>query len=334
MHLLASQFKRPVVFFSNGFGDAVLNLPALRALSDIFHNRLSLVHSGGPHTFLFDGLALRERIVIPMWRANGTRQFDPNSVASKIGACDLFIALVPWISYQLKELVEQLSVMSIGYYSTYSMRLPLDFTKHTADLAFDMARVFSDADLDSLSYLPQFPPSAVKFVDGVKSSLPSQTRLLSVHTDTVPNKMWPIDRYNTCLREFLHLHRDCVVTLVGLGSQRLDLGPYDYRLLECRGLSMATSFALVAHSDFFFGIDSCMLHMADLARVPSVALFGPTKAAEFGFRFSPGIALQGQATTEEISPDRALSALLTLSVRSSYETRQRSDEMERHQDGR
>jgi ADP-heptose:LPS heptosyltransferase len=131
--------------------------------------------------------------------------------------------------------------------------------------------------------------------------------------DTIPEKMWPTHHFSTCLREFLRLRSDFIVMLVGLGNRQLGLGRYNYRLIECRGLSMATTFALVARSDLFFGIDSCMLHMADLARVPGVAIFGPTSAVEFGFRLSRSIALQGRTSTDEIYPENALSALLRLS---------------------
>src|SRR4051812_22793184 len=109
MQLPASSFRRPVAFFSNGFGDALLTLPALRALSSAFCNRLRLVHSGGPHTFLFDELPLEGRIVVPMWRVDGKRHFDPGYILSRIGDCDLFISLVPWISHQLRGLVDKLS---------------------------------------------------------------------------------------------------------------------------------------------------------------------------------------------------------------------------------
>ena len=70
--------------------------------------------------------------------------------------------------------------------------------------------------------------------------------------------------------------------------------------------------ALVTEADFFLGIDSCMLHAADFAGVPSVGLFGPTSAAEFGFLVGPHIAIQAQQTMAEIEVPDVSDALESL----------------------
>ena len=69
------------------------------------------------------------------------------------------------------------------------------------------------------------------------------------------------------------------------------------------------SCCLVAESDFFIGIDSCMLHVADMARVPGVGLFGPTSAKEFGFYIGPNITIQADGSMEKIEVDMVTNAL-------------------------
>jgi ADP-heptose:LPS heptosyltransferase len=80
-------------------------------------------------------------------------------------------------------------------------------------------------------------------------------------------------------------------------------------VIPCYGLSLASSCCLVAESDFFIGIDSCMLHVADLARVPGVGLFGPTNVKEFGFYIGPHIMIQGAGTMEKIEAGMVTEAL-------------------------
>jgi ADP-heptose:LPS heptosyltransferase len=65
---------------------------------------------------------------------------------------------------------------------------------------------------------------------------------------------------------------------------------------------------LVGTADLFVGIDSSMLHAADLARVPGVGLFGPTRAAEWGFRFAPHRHVD-RTTMADITVDAVLDAL-------------------------
>jgi ADP-heptose:LPS heptosyltransferase len=54
--------------------------------------------------------------------------------------------------------------------------------------------------------------------------------------------------------------------------------------------------------DQFIGIDSCMLHAADMCRVPSVALFSQMYSPfEFGLRFADGETLQGASPPADIT---------------------------------
>src|SRR6185503_17744608 len=51
----ALKAEAPVIFFINGIGDNILNLPALRALGALFAGRSSLICSGSA-LFMFDDL--------------------------------------------------------------------------------------------------------------------------------------------------------------------------------------------------------------------------------------------------------------------------------------
>ena len=71
--------------------------------------------------------------------------------------------------------------------------------------------------------------------------------------------------------------------------------------------------SLVAQANFFLGVDSCMLHVADFCRVPSIGIFGPTQADEFGFRLGPNITIQADGGMRSIEVEmvrRAIESML------------------------
>jgi hypothetical protein len=82
-------------------------------------------------------------------------------------------------------------------------------------------------------------------------------------------------------------HRDFVARIVGMGREDLNVRRDRDRVIPYRGLPLDPTMNLIASADLFLGIVSCVLHAADLARVPGVGLFGPTRAAIRGFRFAP-----------------------------------------------
>jgi ADP-heptose:LPS heptosyltransferase len=65
----------------------------------------------------------------------------------------------------------------------------------------------------------------------------------------------------------------------------------------------------VRSADAFLGVDSCMLHAADLFRVPSVGLFGPTRPSEFGLRFARHRIADGRGSMAALTPDVAAASL-------------------------
>jgi ADP-heptose:LPS heptosyltransferase len=86
--------------------------------------------------------------------------------------------------------------------------------------------------------------------------------------------------------------------------------------VPCDGIALDTAMCLVSQASLFVGVDSCMLHAADLFRVPSVGLFGPTNAIEFGCRFAPHCHVSGDGTMAGVSMDGVHQGLHSLSATS------------------
>lgn len=67
------------------------------------------------------------------------------------------------------------------------------------------------------------------------------------------------------------------------------------RLVRVERLRLGVALALVSLSDLFLGVDSCMLHMADLCRVPGVGLFGPD-SSEGARKCRGGLSFRGASS--------------------------------------
>jgi hypothetical protein len=305
--------EHPLAFFCNGYGDNFLNLPALRALSRLFEGRLTLVCRKGPDLFCFDDLAVNRKIAIDA-RFNGEDyEFDAVAAAAEVGQCDLFLSLVPWSSSSLSKLLEAWGdIASIGFFESYTSHLRLDYDKPSADLAFDIVRTLNpDCHLHDFLEPLRYPTERRQDVHDIFSMLEPGTRILSVHMDTRANKNWDENRWIESLDAFLDKHTDFIALLVGRPKRPVDTAQWRNasRVIPCYGLSLPSSCCLVAESDFFIGIDSCMLHVADIARVPGVGLFGPTNAKEFGFYIGPHIMIQADGSMDKIAVDIVAEAL-------------------------
>jgi ADP-heptose:LPS heptosyltransferase len=300
--------RHPAVFFINGIGDHLLALPALRALAALFPHSLTLICRPTQYRLLFADLSIRA--LVP-----ATTDFDPSEVAASVGSCDLFISPQPWHSESMTALVNLLRPSrSIGFFPEYQVCVA-PTRRHAVDVMFSVATHLEPRlRIDDYAARPALPPTAEESASRILTTLPRASRLLVVHTDTRREKMWRANRFIAVFDAFLEQHSEFLVFIVGANRQRLDQGRQTSRIIPCYGLPLATSLALVGRADLFLGVDSCMLHAADLFRVPSVGLFGPTDEREFGFRFARHVHVCGNGSMRNIGVEQVLEALNVLTA--------------------
>jgi ADP-heptose:LPS heptosyltransferase len=294
-----SEPRAPVAFFSNGIGDRSLSLPTLRALVRLFGTRLTLLCDEASAPFFRSQLRL-SRIVEVAAPPSNRRLFDARLAAQAIGDCDLLVSLAPWSSDSLAQLVAETEPdLSIGFAPFFDVCLPRDYSKHSADLAFDAPR-FLDRSLEIEDFAQplRFDRAVRRWAQRLLAPLPAGVLVLCVHADTAPEKMWPSERLVEAVATFLAQDDDFFAIVVGMNGEALDGSGSHPRVASCCGLPLDLSMQLVAVSDLFLGVDSCMLHAADLARVPGVGLFGPTDSREFGFRFGAHRHVQAPSMDE------------------------------------
>jgi ADP-heptose:LPS heptosyltransferase len=315
------QAERPVVCFVTNVGDAVLTLPTLRALGEMFSAPITLIcpkvafdlcfREVSPRLVDVTGLPLTGPPPLP---GLPERPLDYEALVSEIGAVDVFIDTLPWSSLSsvvIHPLLQRLApTTSIGFSAgVYDVVVPKDAC-HSADLTFKLAQLFDPSlRIESYAQPVPIPPAVREQARSIRAAVPPGAKVLVVHADTNwAEKRWPVTRFIGLLDRFLSRHRDFVAWVVGMGYEELNVGRAGDRVFAHLGLPLDLTMGLVATADLFVGIDSSMLHAADLARVPGVGLFGPTQAATWGFRFAPHRHVDA-STMADITVEAALNAM-------------------------
>lgn len=303
--------RLPTVFFANGIGDAILALPALRALAQHFQGRWQLVVPEPMGRLLFNELPATPLLEIPVKGIE--KRFDPDAAATRLAPCSDFAALVPWINDDLRRLPQLLDAQgAIGFFPDYQTHLPRDYGKHTAHLNFDVVHHFNpDLRLEDFLAPPRLPPQDLARAASILKHIPNDHHILAVHADTAREKMWVDDHYANVLRPFLERFPKTYVLVVGITD--IGLSALDTRVVPCFGTTLGVSLALVAAADCFLGVDSSMLHAADFFRVPGVGLFGPTDPNEFGFLVGPHLHVRGPEMAA-VPVDAVLEALMRMAA--------------------
>jgi ADP-heptose:LPS heptosyltransferase len=310
-----SDYQSPVVFFANGYGDCLLNLPAIRAFGARFPGRLTLLTTPDTADLFYADAGAARVVEVPMSRCNVGRVFDAEAAARSVGSCDLFLSMVPWSSPSLESLVKMLAPQhSVGFFDYFDVVLSLNYRQHSSELAFDVVRSIDPSlRLTAFAAGPAWPPRVRDGRRRILTAFPEGTRFLATHNETLPAKMWPLESHRELLNRFLTDRPDWVALVLAAHPKPVDVGPCADRIIPLTGLALGDSLAIAESADLFVGVDSCMLHAADLGRVPSVGLFGPTNPDEFGFLFAPHChVVSPNGAMASIDVDRVLRAMTTL----------------------
>ena len=235
-------------------------------------------------------------------RVRDYHDYAATELAAAVGHCDLFLCFERRAHPSTTALLRALKPKrSIGLLPGFDIEIPFDRKPHAIDLAFAIAmELAEDLRIEDFAAPPRLPHAALALARKLRGDLPREAVLLVVHADTKPDKAWPRAKLAQALDEFLERHRQVVAIVVGTDAFEVDVGRNRGRILSCHGVPLSVAFAVIGVCDLFLGIDSCMLHLADLYQVPGVGLFGTTDPSEFGFRFARHLHVRA-ATMNEIS---------------------------------
>lgn len=309
-----ASFKYPTAIFGNAIGDHLLALPALRAVAAIFPGRLNLICMPGFRETFFADVPLRSVCEIEMQQRKRRREFDAARAARKVKQCDIFLSLNPWHSGSVNRLLELLSpTVSVGFSAEFTVALPKDSRKHATESAFEVPHYFKRSlRLEDFAFPPRFAAPFRSYARRLRNEAARNRRILALHTETKPQKAWPPDRFAKLLEVFLTRHPDFVVFILDLRKPTLGTDKVRDRIFHWSRLPFQVALPLLEESDLFLGVDSCMLHAADLYRIPGVGLFGPTSYEQWGFRFSPHRHLRDARGMDHIPVAGVLNAMESL----------------------
>ena len=302
-------FERPAVFFVNRLGDQLIALPAMRALGAIFPGGMQLLLGEGIPSFFYRHLPFSEPVRV-RWDGDDQRGIDVDRTASVAAGCDLFLCLSPARLSFVGPLARRLGACwTVGFGEGLDQRLHFADGIHALDSLFAIPQCLDPAlRLDQFCGPPVFSSAAeaaaARFLASARGPWP---RVLFVHPETDPERMWARERLAWVLDRFLAERPDFMAFVSSLEPVDLDWHGGRVRQID---MHLELTLALMRHADLFLGVDSCFLHAADLFRIPGVALFGPTEAWQWGFRLSPRSRHVSAPTMDGIRREAVLDALL------------------------
>lgn len=315
-------FKSPVVFIANTIGDHVVALPTVRMLQNLFHNLRAILLPGADVLFYGD-INFEKKIFVSIpkeanWLMGKSdnetmERIDFALLREEIGYCDLFLSLNTWHSPNVDNLLNQLNPkMSVGFFSQYSLQLQSQ-SGNMFDILFQQGKLFdSTVKIEDYSLPPLLGNKEKKLKQSlIDAKNESKIKFLVLHTDTKNKKMWGATSFQEFIDVFLGIHKNYVVCIIGgRHNMKIDEIRYRCRVVDFCGLPLSLSFGLIECADFFLGVDSCMLHVADLCKIPSLGLFGPTDSNKWGLRFAKHVHIQ--KPLNELSVEEVLNKLFVL----------------------
>ena len=308
-----------LIFHHNGIGDYVMSVPAMRALAHLAPPPVHIVCGAVDASFLYEGTRATRIVRTPVRCGYFAHRLDPASVTDLSPPYDWFISLAHWMSADILRLRERSRARwSAGLFPHFDLRPQFDVhtpVVHEVDRIFSLAAAF-DAGASLVDWMQPLPlPSdSVRFAADFAATVPAGSTLLAVHAETRPEKIWPFDRLDAALATVMDERPGIVPVILNTPPERLPRTAGNPTARFVGFAALTDAMALTATCDCFLGVDSCMLHVADLYRRPGVALFGPTDPAQYGYRLTPAVGpIQIRPTDRNLrrlTPDAVVRALV------------------------
>ncbi len=268
------------VVFYNGIGDAILALPALRAIAKFVGDFRLVCPAGAPYQFIFSEFA-KHLVPCPV---NLAESFSPEDLWAILGRPPRVIFLTTWrnSSFDKWESFARGRILTFGPI-VYSKRGLGASPEHYFDLYMSLsAQITSDKNLSNYAYAHQ--PDVVRTIPSFALTLTDRLKMPWVfHAETRREKMISPQFWNALTSLVLSSTTSDIVFVGNFDVSKAHRG--SGRVFQSR-----RHFPLCAHlvsrASVFIGIDSCFLHYADLQGAPCIGIFTSTDPAYWGPRLS------------------------------------------------
>ncbi len=309
----ARLFSSPSVYLSNGIGDQLLTLPAVRAIHALFPRGLQVLLREGLLSFFYRDLNVGDPVRV-WWMDPDAGTIDFTRTLGPTRASDVLVSFATRVSPSMATLPQALGARySIGFSPAFDHSAPVVASRHMCDQTFALVQALEPSlRFEAFADPPTFSPAA----EAAAARLAAHHRqpggrLLIVHPETRPEKTWGTDRFAWVLDRFLDAYPE--YTAIALETEPTPGWPVRPAVVQL-DVHLELAMALMRHADLFLGVDSCFLHAADLFRVPGVALFGPTSPVQWGFRLASRYRHIAATSMDRIAREPVLEALMEVAT--------------------
>jgi hypothetical protein len=280
----------------NAIGDHYLAVPAFRALRAMEGGCRIIGVKGIAHRVL-TGEAFPDVCELDAsWTSGRGWTFDAAALRELLRGSDRVVSLCPWQSADLVSTVASCGARrTVGFGRGYDVPVFPDGGTHAFDQAFAVVGALDErARIDDFAYPLRLCPIGQRVKRAVDCSREAVDGFMVVHTETKPAKALPTAAWAQFLDRVYRHHPDMTICLIDGSAPVGELAGF----VACHAdrvyaatPSLAEATGLIAAADWFAGIDSCFLHVADLARTKILAAFVSTSEVEFGVRFAPSVQI-------------------------------------------
>jgi len=260
-------------------GDAVLTLPAVRALRNHWRGTRFCL-AGYPHVCpLFAEAGLVNEFV-SLDTARFARLFAaaPAWDAEDAAFFGQFDLIVSWLLDEEGLTAANLACVCNGRFVSVS---PIPRGRHAADALLDAARLVGAAGPGAPAPLLPLPQAVMERGRSIASRF--GTRIAVIHPGSgSPKKNWPLERFVRLASE-LDAMGFGPVFLCGPAEAGIAAGHNmlaDYPIVS--GLALRDVAGFLASAALYVGNDSGITHLASAVGAPTVAVFGPTDPSVWG----------------------------------------------------
>ena len=314
-----------VLVFCNGIGDAFMALPALRALRRVFTKKITLICCQSHENWWYDELHFDEVLPFDFDVSNQRINFEVNYAYKQIKHVDIVISLLTDKSESLEQLIELWKPKwTAGMFGSHDFVLKCYKDLNMFCACFELMKLIdSSIVITDFAYPIIIPKPALHtaklFLNHI---IRNNTKILCIHMETKPEKMWSKNSWQQLLNQVLVTLPNYKILIIGL-KEDSSIDKDDKNIISFFGFNLALIAAMLTCADIFIGVDSCMLHLADLAKIPSIGLFGPTDPKRFGCYFTNGRNIHSANKMMDMKVADVLQELALLSdsfQRKNYET--------------
>jgi len=254
-----------IVSFFNGLGDTLLLLPVLRILHKEYERVVILAHlNSKPLLLEFECVCLIDaQSDVPDIPADIHAQ-----LLSSPGAVSYYDFNIPHNPIKDWVLIQYSPAFIYDYQRIQCSEMKDEYeSKNMFHKNFILADLWPlSAEIDRKPFIPASDRKEVK--KGGK-------KIITIHTDTDPNKQWGLPSWKTiitCIEKNFH---DFEIILVGFPDKSL----------KKKNIKVAPDFfsclLAIQNSCFFIGVDSVFAHAADALEIDGLVMFGDVKHSDW-----------------------------------------------------